>query len=172
MSPEEAATLAWVRDFVVRLNLCPFAAAPLRQNRVVCNTCRDTEPEAAFHWAGTQVQGQLNKPADQVETTLLLFPDVLAEFDDFMGFVGAIEQLLEDSGADGFVQLAHFHPEYQFAGERENDAANATNRSPYPTVQLLRVSSVAEATRVYPDIASIPERNVALLRKLSASTDE
>jgi hypothetical protein len=167
-NPIQQDTLHWVRDTVVRLRLCPFAAAPLAQDRVACTVCPEAEHEAAFYWAGTQVQALLETERSVTETTLLVFPEGLGDFSEFMGFVGALEEFLADSGADYYLQLAHFHPDYVFADADADDPANATNRSPYPTVQLLRTQSVSEAVAGYGDTARIHERNVALYRgKLS-----
>ncbi|WP_157974284.1 DUF1415 family protein [Lewinella sp. IMCC34183] len=164
MSPE-AATEAWVTDFVVALGLCPFAARPLRAGQVAFLACGEPNPEDAFYWAGAQVQGLLATPATRVDTALLIFPAGLDDFTDFLGFVEAIEDFLADSGADAAVQLAHFHPRYTFADAPPDDPANATNRAPYPTVQLLRVDSVARAVEHYPDPKGIPVRSAALLRE-------
>ena len=166
MSPAEA-TRAWVTDFVVRLGLCPFAARPLREGRVAYVTCPEEAPEAAFYWAGTQVQGFITDGRAATETSLLIFPRGLDDFDAFLDFVDEVEFFLDDSGAASFVQLAHFHPLYCFADVPEHDPGNATNRSPYPVVQLLRVDSVTAAVEGYPDVEGIPARNVALLRRLA-----
>ncbi|MCP9235497.1 DUF1415 family protein [Lewinella sp. JB7] len=172
MSPEDKLTRDWVERFVVGLNLCPFAARPLHRGLVHFETCPAHDAEAAFYWAGARVQWQLNQPASQVETSLLVFPRGLDRFELFLGFVEDIEYLLDESGAADFIQLAHFHPRYHFNEVRENDPANATNRSPFPTVQLLRTESVARAVREYPDIEEIPARNIALLRGREPFTDE
>ncbi|WP_168797461.1 DUF1415 family protein [Neolewinella litorea] len=164
MSPEQD-TRRWVQDFVVGLGLCPFAAPVLAEGRAMFLTCPEDSVELAFYWAGAQVQELLSQPPSEVDTSLLIFPEVLADFGDFLDFIAEIEDLLQASGADEWVQLAHFHPRYCFGGVPEEDPANATNRSPYPTVQLLRVESVAKAIARFPGAKSIPDRNMALLRK-------
>lgn len=155
-------TRQWVESFVIALGLCPFAAQPLREGRVAFLACPEREVEAAFYWAGSQVERLLTTEA--TETSLLLFPEILSDFTDFLAFVAEFEDFLTASGADALVQLAHFHPNYVFADVPAEDPANATNRSPYPTLQLLRVASVAVAAANFPDIAQIPARNVSLLR--------
>jgi hypothetical protein len=110
------------------------------------------------------VQSLLETERSQTETNVLVFPEGLADFEDFLGFVGALEEFLSESGGDYYVQLAHFHPDYVFADVPADDPANATNRSPYPTVQLLRTQSVSEAVAAYGDTSRIHERNVALFR--------
>ena len=160
------ATERWVAQFVIGLGLCPFAALPFRQDRVLTLACPATTTEAAFYWAGTQVQRLLETPPTVVETSLLVFThSALADFAAFLDFVTELEQLLEDSGAAAALQLAHFHPDYQFADAAPDDPANATNRSPYPTVQLLRVASVTAAVAAHAHPEEIPRRNAALLRQ-------
>lgn len=166
MSDPAAATLDWVRGFVIHHNLCPFAARPFHSGKVVAEVCPHAEHEAQFIWAGTQVQSIIDTPRQSVETSLLVFPEGLVDFHEFLGMAGALEELLQDSGADAIVQLAHFHPDYVFADVPEDDPANGTNRSPYPTIQLLRVMSVTEAVARHPDVEGIPVRNAALLRSL------
>ncbi|PPK86112.1 hypothetical protein CLV84_3029 [Neolewinella xylanilytica] len=170
MSPEqEVAT--WVDTFVVRLGLCPFAARPLRHGLVRYHSTPVASAEEAFYWAGAQVQSFLGEPRTTVETTLLLFPNAFDSFDSFLDFVEEMEELLETAGADAYVQFAHFHPGYRFAGLDADDPANKTNRSPHPVLQLLRVEGVAEAVANYPEVASIPERNIKLLRRLAAADE-
>ncbi len=164
MSGAEQETLDWVRDFVVRLQLCPFAARPLREGRVTVSSCPAHDHESAFYWTGAEVQRLLDTPATTVETSLLVFPASLHDFDTFLDFVATLEAFLEESGADQFVQLAHFHPGYVFEGAEADDPANATNRAPYPTVQLLRTEQIARAVAAYADVEEIPARNAQLLR--------
>ncbi|CAH1001987.1 hypothetical protein LEM8419_02902 [Neolewinella maritima] len=164
MSPSQR-TLQWVEDFVIKLQLCPFAARPHREQRVVCIACTLPDVPSAFYWAGAQVQQFVQQDAVDVETTLLVFTEVLSEFEAFLDFIEEIQLLLDESGGSELVQLAHFHPHYVFAEQPADDPANATNRSPYPTLQLLRVAQVAKAVAAYPDPEKIPERNATLLRQ-------
>jgi hypothetical protein len=152
----------WVRDFVIHHGLCPFAALPFKQGRVVAVTLEEANEEAAFYAAMAQVQ-KLVEEQSEVETILLVFPALLGEFDTFLDFVYTFEEALAETGADELVQLAHFHPNYQFEGVAADDPGNRTNRSPFPVLQLLRVDSVATAVAGYPDVEGIPERNVALM---------
>ena len=166
MSPETAVR-EWVQDFVVRLGLCPFAARPLRAGQVAFTVCELEAVEDAFYWAGARVQGLLEKDQSVLDTELLIFASVVSDFGDFLDLVEELEDFLERSGADALVQLAHFHPDYCFAGVDADDPANATNRAPWPVIQLLRVESVARAVEQYPDPEGIPERNAALLREIN-----
>jgi hypothetical protein len=99
-------------------------------------------------------------------TTLLVFSRALDDFHTFLDFVATLEDVLAETGADQLVQLAHFHPNYQFADLSYGDAANRTNRAPYPVVQLLRVAGVARAIEHYPDVEAIPERNIRRMREV------
>ena len=165
MSTATARTLAWIHEVVVGLNLCPFATSPLRRGQVLCVECAGATAEQAFYRAGSQVQSLIEQEPDRVETSLLIFTGpALADFADFMDFVAEVEEFLVDSGANMLVQLAHFHPDYCFADVSVEDPANATNRSPYPTLQLLRVASVTKAVAAHPAPEAIPERNARLLR--------
>jgi hypothetical protein len=106
--------------------------------------------------------------ASLVETTLLIAPYALSEFLEFNEFLGECDALLESLGLVGELQVADFHPHYQFAGESPHAMGHFTNRSPYPTLHLLRESSLDEAVAVYPDAALIFERNIASLETLGA----
>lgn len=166
MKSPDRLTLDWIANFVIHHGLCPFAARPFSEGTIATLTCPSQDPEQIFYWAGAQVQWLLERTPAEVETSLLVIPDGLADFQDFLAMVEALEELLDESGADTMVQLAHFHPAYTFAGVPSNDAANATNRSPHPTIQLLRVASVTAAVEHYPDVGDIPVRNARLLRSL------
>ena len=165
MTTATARTLAWIHEVVVGLNLCPFAAGPLRRKQVLCVECAADSAEQAFYRAGSQVHYLVEQPPHVVETSLLIFTGpALTDFADFLDFVDEVEMFLADSGADALVQLAHFHPDYRFAAVPADDPANATNQSPYPTLQLLRVASVTKAVATHPAPEDIPKRNARLLR--------
>lgn len=158
-------TLAWVKDFVIRHALCPFAAKPFNDGQVAAITCEAADEEGSFFWALTQVQGFVTGE-EEAETVLLVFPEQLPGFSTFLDVVYAVEDALAETGADALVQLAHFHPDYCFDGVDPDDPGNRTNRSPHPVIQLLRVESVATAVAGYPDVGAIPERNVKRMREV------
>lgn len=170
MSPA-AKTMNWVRNFVLKYTLCPFAFKPYEEGRVEAVSCQETDEEQAFYWALTQVQGFVDAQ-NEIATTLLVFPETLADFSDFLDFVHATEDALAETGADALVQLAHFHPDYVFAGVPPADPGNLTNRAPFPVVQLLRVDAMAAAIASYPDVENIPERNIARMREEFGSETE
>lgn len=172
MDPSPAAlTLSWVRNFVVRHGLCPFAAAPLRQRQVRVVSFSARQPEELLRFLLSELLQLIEVPATTINTTLIVYPRALADFEDFLDFLTNVEASLAQAGLTEMFQLAHFHPQYQFAGVPVDDPANATNRSPFPTVQLLRVDEVASAINAHPDPEGIPDRNVALLRRLATQTD-
>ena len=165
MNPTEA-TMEWVEQFVVQHGLCPFAARPFREGRVVALHQPDDELGTCFAWALTQVQSIVRKRPGEVETSLLVFSAALADFDQFLDFIATLEEVMLEAGADELVQLAHFHPDYRFAGVAPDDPGNRTNRSPYPIIQLLRTESVSTAIAGYPDVEEIPKRNIAKMHRL------
>jgi len=163
------ATEAWVRDFVIAHALCPFAARPYALGLVQTVELPGTDLEHCFEAALTQVQSLLDEPAENVETTLLVFPDALADFEEFLDFLETFYVTLQEVGADEILQLAHFHPHYTFDGATPEDPGNRTNRAPFPVIQLLRVASVARAVDTHPDVDGIPARNIARMRELFGS---
>jgi hypothetical protein len=160
------ATRAWVEQAVIGLNLCPFAKAVQAKNliRYVCSDARDT---AALREALRQeLQRLADTPIEQLETTLLVHPQVLGDFLDYNDFLDEADALLATMGLDGTLQIASFHPQYQFAGTAPHDIENATNRSPYPTLHLLREASIERAVAAFPEPEAIYETNMRTLRAL------
>lgn len=159
-------TRRFVERVVVGLGLCPFAAAPWAERRVAIRVSRARDPDALLDDLDAEMRRLVETPADELETTLVVLPFALAGFDAYNAFLDRAEGLLEDRGLEGVLQLASFHPGYRFAGDPPGDPAAATNRSPWPMLHLLRESSVTHAVDRHPDSASIPARNVALLREM------
>lgn len=161
-----AQTQAWLERVVIGLNLCPFAKAVMvhEQIRYVVSDATD---EARLLITLCEELAHLARVDEQVtSTTLLILAQGLSEFDDFNQFLGDAEHALVQAGFDGVFQLASFHPHYQFAGTAATDISNASNRSPYPTLHLLREASVDRAVAAFPDAASIYETNIETLRSL------
>lgn len=154
----------WVETLVVGLNLCPFARRELINNRVrfVVTHARS---EAALVDALDDELRRLQRD-ESIETTLLIHPDMLKDFYDYNDFLAVADGLLIDMELDGVFQVASFHPHYQFADTQFDDVENYTNRSPFPMLHLLREDSLEKVIDSYPDIDTIPERNVALLREM------
>lgn len=161
------ATLAWLETLVIGLNLCPFAAKPYREGRVHLRISHATGFEQALDDLLEEVDALLDPAFAARSTTLVVYPAALDTFEEFLDAIAAVEQLLEQSEADAFLQLAHFHPHYLFEQSAPEDQANHTNRAPYPTLHLLRTEEVAEAIMGLPGVEEIPDRNIKKMRDLS-----
>lgn len=159
-------TRRWVAHFVIRWRLCPFAKAPFDAGRIRWVLSEATTPETLLADARREWVMLDDLPAAEVETTLLVHPYVLSDFFDYNDFLGEVEDGLAEDGLEGVLQVASFHPDYQFAGVPFDDPANETNRSPYPMLHIIREESISKVVDTFPNIDSIPERNVELLRGL------
>jgi len=161
-----AETLAWVTRAVVGLNLCPFAKAPLVKGQIRCVASDVTDAQALLAVLRDELETLAEANPEQIETTLLVHPRVLADFADYNDFLDQADQLLEVMDLSGIIQVASFHPQYRFAGTEENDMGNATNRSPYPTLHLLREESIERAVDAFPEADTIFEANIRSLEAL------
>ena len=160
------ATRRWLERAVIGLNLCPFAKAVHVRGQIRWVLSDATTPEALLETLGEELLWLRDASAEEVDTTLLIHPQVLTDFLDYNDFLETADALVESLGLDGVLQVASFHPDYQFAGSAPDDVENFTNRSPYPTLHLLREGSVSRAVEAFPDAEVIVERNVETLRKL------
>ena len=163
-----AETRAWVDRAVIGLNLCPFAKAPQVKGvvRYVVSEARD--PEALLAALVDELGRLAAAPAERIETTLLIHPQVLTDFADYNDFLAVAESAVAELGLEGVIQVASFHPQYRFAGSAPDDVANATNRSPYPTLHLLREESIDRAVIAFPQAEAIYEANIVTLQRLGA----
>lgn len=161
-----ATTQSWLKEAVIGLNLCPFANAVYikDQIRYVVSHAQTTEALAEELRDELQLLDQ-HDPKD-IDTTLLIHPYVLDDFLDYNDFLGGTEQLLEQLDLDGILQIASFHPDYQFAGTHPDDIENYTNRGPYPMLHLLRESSIDRAVKIFPEAQVIFEKNIATMQQL------
>jgi hypothetical protein len=161
-----AATRHWLERVVIGLNLCPFAKAVhlKRQIRWVESPARDAESLLAD--LVRELQFLAAADPDTVDTTLLIHPHVLTDFLDYNDFLDVADAAVEQLGLDGVLQVASFHPDYQFEGTDRDDVGNLSNRAPYPTLHLLREDSIDRAVAAFPDAATIYERNIETLRRL------
>lgn len=161
-----AATREWVDKAVIGLNLCPFAKAVQikGQVRYVLSSATDTAALAAELEA--ELQHLAATDPEETDTTLIIHPQVLNDFLDFNDFLEEADELLERLGLEGTLQVASFHPRYQFAGTDPQDITNYTNRAPYPTLHLLREESIDRAVEAFPDAEAIYERNMETLQRL------
>ena len=168
MDPEDIIneTRAWVNRAVVGLNLCPFAKTAQVKNQIRCVVSETTDAQVLLATLCDELRLLHQTDPAKVETTLLIHPAVLTDFFDFNDFQGAVEAAVEDLGLEGIIQVASFHPQYQFAGTATDDVGNATNRSPYPCLHLLREDSIARAVAAFPEPDAIFEANIKTLEAL------
>jgi hypothetical protein len=163
-----AQTRAWLEHAVIGLNLCPFAKAVHAKGQVRYVVSDATEPEALLAQLLDEMQRLVAADPAEVDTTLVIHPQVLNDFHDFNDFLGLAEDALADAGLDGVLQIASFHPDFQFAGTEASDIGNATNRAPYPTLHLLREASVDRAVAAFPEADTIYEANIETMERLGA----
>ena len=156
-----AQTKKWIVDVVIGCNFCPFALREIKKESIFFEVIEGNK--AAVLKALLTAFAKMNTDAG-VETMFLLLPQNFGRFADYLKLVQAAEALTRKEGYEGSYQVASFHPDYLFAGSSMNDAANYTNRSPYPMLHILREESVSRAVDTYPDTLKIPEKNTAFAR--------
>jgi hypothetical protein len=161
-----AATKHWLEKAVIGLNLCPFAKAVYVKDQIRYVVSRAESPEALLAELTAELQALVAADPEETDTTLLIHPRALEDFLDYNEFLGVADAAVAELELEGVLQIASFHPHYQFAGSDADDIANYTNRSPYPMLHLLREASVDRAVAAFPEAAEIYERNVATLRLL------
>ena len=161
-----AATRQWLERAVIGLNLCPFAKAVHAKGQVRYVLSEATTPQALLEQLGEELLRLRDTPADDIDTTLLVHPRVLSGFLDYNNFLDDADALVEALGLEGELQVASFHPDYRFAGTEPDDIGNYSNRSPFPTLHLLREDSIERAVAAFPDPDAIVERNLETLRRL------
>ena len=163
-----AVTKNWINTVVIACNFCPFAAREVQRNSIHYEVEESKDKAACLLSLITECERLDNDAA--IETTFLVFPDVFHSFQSYLGFLSLSNKLLQKQHYEGVYQLASFHPGYRFNGVPSNDAANYTNRSPYPMLQLLREESVEKALAHYAGSAKeIPERNILFAREKGLS---
>jgi hypothetical protein len=158
-----AQTKNWITEVVIGCNFCPFASQPVKQNRVYYHVSTAVDIESCLLSFMEECQRLDND--ENIETTMLILPNAVSFFEEYLVLVELAEQLLVSNGYEGVYQVASFHPLYQFAGTSADDAANYTNRSIYPMLHLLREESIEQALQRYPDPEQIPEKNIRFAHK-------
>lgn len=161
-----AATRRWLERAVVGLNLCPFAKPVLAAGRARLVMSGARTPEALVEDLARELQALAAADPEEHETTVLIHPHVLGDFLEFNDFLDVADAALAALELAGEIQVASFHPDYRFAGSAPDDIENFTNRSPYPTLHLLREASIERAVASLADPAAIYERNIETLRRL------
>ncbi|MBU0901827.1 MAG: DUF1415 domain-containing protein [Gammaproteobacteria bacterium] len=163
-----AETRAWVDRAVIGLNLCPFAKAVQVKGQVRYVVCASSEPEALLSALIDELHALANVAPSETDTTLLIHPAALTDFLDFNDFLAVVDDTVEDLGYSGILQVASFHPQFQFADTHVNDVSNATNRAPYPTLHILREASIDRAVAAFPDPETIFDANIDTLEQLGS----
>ncbi|MFV0679750.1 DUF1415 domain-containing protein [Ottowia sp.] len=161
-----ADTRRWLERAVIGLNLCPFAKAPHVKGQVHYAVSDATDEVALLVDLRTELQALAQADAAQRETTLLIAPRLWPDFLDMHFFLPQADAELAALDLQGVLQIAPFHPRFQFAGTDEGDISNATNRAPYPTLHLIREASIDRAVAAFPEAEMIYEANIATLEKL------
>jgi hypothetical protein len=163
-----ALTRRWLERAVIGLNLCPFAKAVHAKGQVRIVVSDASTGRALLEQLGEEMALLRDTPAEGIDTTLLVHPQVLQDFLDYNDFLDQADALVEALELDGVLQVACFHTHYRFADTAAVDEENLTNRAPWPILHLLREESVDRAVAAYPEPDAIVERNIATMRALGA----
>lgn len=169
MRTEECHIRRWLESFVVGLDLCPFARPVLHADNLrisISDAQSDEDLRQAFL---TELDLFQASTEEEIATILLVFPRAFASFDDYLDFLDEAQALRSAAGLDELIQLASFHPQYQFEGEAPDSPGNYSNRSPYPLIHLLRESMLTRVLAEFPEPDKIPERNIRTLEELGLS---
>lgn len=161
-----ALTQKWLEKAVIGLNLCPFAKAVHIKNQIRYVVTEASTDEELMEVLMAELELLAEASPEKIDTTLIIHPQVLNDFEDYNDFLDVADAALEEMDLDGILQVASFHPDYQFADTDKNDIDNYTNRSPYPTLHLLREESVDRAVEAFPEAEDIFEKNIETMRKL------
>lgn len=164
---------AWLEAFVVGLNLCPFARPFVLENQPLSQglriaLCPDTEAESLQRAFLRELDTLQSSPEQEVGTTLLVFPAALRSFEKYLNFLADAQELLAEAGLEGHVQLASFHPDYEFEGEEPGAASHFSNRAPYPIIHILREDMMERVLRDFPNPETIPIENIQTLENIGA----
>jgi uncharacterized protein len=161
-----AATRAWLERAVIGLELCPFAKAVHVRNQIRYVVSRARNTDVLLEDLERELEALAATPPDQIDTTLLIHPHVLEDFLDYNDFLELADGVVEELGYAGVLQVASFHPRYQFEGTDPDDITNYTNRSPYPILHILREASVDQAVAAFPEAECIYEKNIDTMKRL------
>lgn len=159
-------TLRWLERAVIGLNLCPFAKAVYVKGLIHCQVSSAEDAAGVLQDLGLELDALMSLGSAARETTLLIVPHALHDFLEFNDFVARAERMLRKRGLEGVIQLASFHPQFQFDDAEAHDITNFTNRSPYPVLHLLREDSITRAVAAFPHPEAIYDANMQVLRRL------
>lgn len=159
-------TQNWVEKIVIGLNLCPFAKAVHVKKQIRYALSHATNVDSLSAFLKLELDTLVAAHPDEIDTTLLIHPNVLTDFFEFNDFLDLADDILREKNLIGEIQIASFHPRYQFAGTASDDIENYTNRSPFPILHLLRENRIESAVKAFPDAAAIFDKNIETLRCL------
>jgi hypothetical protein len=162
-----ADTRTWLEQAVIGLNLCPFAKAVHSKGQIRWVLSQATQPRELLGELVAELKTLATADPEVIDTTLLVCPGLLHDFLEFNDFLDVAEGALEDLGLEGQLQIASFHPHFRFDGTEPDDAGNLSNRSPHPTLHLLREDSVERAVAAFPEAEAIFERNIETLEAMT-----
>ncbi len=162
----------WLKEFVVGLNLCPFAKPVLASDSLRISVCESDELTQVAQLFMDELDLIRKAPESEIATTLLVMPSALNDFEKYLSFLDNAENLVEDMGFDGIIQLASFHPDYLFDGEPADAASHFTNRSPYPMIHFLREEMMERVLEDFPNPEQIPQRNIKTLEGIGRAEIE
>lgn len=159
-------TVRWLERAVIGLNLCPFAKSVHTKGQIHYSVSRATDGRELLQDLQCELEALAEASAEQRDTTLLMAPLAMPDFLDFNDFLELADELVEAMDLAGILQVASFHPRFQFEGTLVDDVGNCSNRAPYPTLHLLREESIDRAVEVFPEAEEIFERNIEVLERL------
>lgn len=161
-------TVRWLERAVIGLNLCPFAKGVHGKGQIHYVVSSATEGAQLLQELGDELKALAEISPEERDTTLLIAPACFPDFLDFNDFLELADQLLNALDLEGILQIASFHPAFQFGGTTVDDVTNCTNRAPYPTLHLLREDSIDRAVAAFPEAETIYERNMQVLEEMGA----
>ena len=161
-----AAMRQWLEKAVIGLNLCPFAKSVYVKDQVRFVVSEARHLDGLLEDLDRELDLLAAADPKEIDTTLLIHPTLLADFNDFNDFTVIAEAAVDEHGLEGIIQVASFHPAFQFADSAPDDISNYTNRAPFPTLHLIREESISRAVESFPDAEAIFGRNIETLNKL------
>ena len=168
----EQHTRAWLQQFIVGLNLCPFARPFVGSDTLRITVSESDDRQVLINTFLRELDVIQGSTEGEIATSLLVMPNALEDFYDYLDFLQLAEDLLEELGLDGTIQLASFHPRYLFDGEAADSASHFSNRSPYPVIHFLREAMVSDALDHFPQPETIPQRNISTLEAIGRAEIE
>ena len=163
---------AWLESFVVGLNLCPFARPVVASDALRITVFESDELQQVAETFMAELDLIQQSPESEIATSLLVLPNALNDFEEYLSFIENAEALIEEMDLAGIIQLASFHPDYQFSGEPAESASHFTNRSPYPVIHFLREEMMERVLEDFPEPEAIPQRNIQTLEDIGRAEIE